>query len=100
ARVLQGEPGDSRKIAVAPRLDGHGPERFHAPPLRVLFIVDEEEALVPPDRAARRSAELIAIQTARLRQKCVAGVKHVVAPELEQRAMQAVGSGLGDQADL
>ena len=38
-------------------------ERLHTPPLRVLFIVDEEEALVAPDWSARRSAELVAIQT-------------------------------------
>src|SRR5258708_9083138 len=99
-RVLQYQPCDARKIAVPPGLNRHRPERFHTAPLGVLLVIEEEEALVPPDRASQRSAELVAVQPAHLGQEKIARVKHVVAPELEERTVKAVGARLRDQTDL
>src|SRR5258707_13832022 len=64
------------------------------------LVIEEEEALIAPDRTAQRAAELVAVQPAHLGQEKVARVKHVVAPELEERPVKAVGPRLGDQTDL
>src|SRR5260370_3880816 len=64
------------------------------------LVIEEEEALIAPDRTAQRAAELVAVQPAHLGQEKVARVKHVVAPELEERPVKAVGARLGDQTDL
>src|ERR1043166_7110521 len=89
ARILKGKACDAGKIAVAPRLHRNRAERFDAASLGVLFVVGEEEGMVAPHGSADGAAELIAIQPARLRQKCIARVKHIVAPELEQRTVRS-----------
>src|SRR6266567_5126467 len=64
------------------------------------LVIEEEEALVPPDGASQCSSELVAVQPAHLGQEKIARVKHIVAPELEERTVKAVGAGLRDQTDL
>ena len=62
---LQRQTGDARKIAVPPRLDGNRAGHFHAAPLAVAFVVDEEECAVAHNGSARGPAELVTVQPAR-----------------------------------
>ena len=66
----------------------------------MLLVIEEEETLVAPDGASHRATELVAVQPARLGQEKVASVKHVVAPELEERPVKAVGARLRNQTYL
>src|SRR5262249_26887889 len=79
--VPEGETRDARKIAVTPRLDGHGAEQLHSPALAVGLVISEEKRTIVDDGPANRASELVAIQAAGFGQESIARVKHIVTPE-------------------
>ena len=63
------------------------------------LIAAEEEQLVLDDGAADDAAELIALQRVAVGGEIVLGVEVVVAEEVEDRAVEGIGSGARDDVD-
>ena len=82
-----GNPGDIR-----------GREAFSGP-----FVTSEKERLVPENRSAERTAELVALEfrfrvSGRIVEK-VRRVEVVIAEEFKDRAVKGIGPGFRDRAD-
>jgi hypothetical protein len=79
----------------------HGREHRAPDRLTLTLVVDEEECLVPADRTADDATELVAakLRLGAARREQVPGVERLVAEELEHRAAEGIGPGLGRQVD-
>src|ERR1039458_7007124 len=64
------------------------------------LIIGEEKDLIPAERAAQRAPELVLVKCAARGRKVVAGIQVRVAQEFEDIAVECIGTGLGDYADL
>src|SRR5437660_7828408 len=64
-----------------------------------LFVIAEDERLVPLDRPARRAAVLVATEVRPLSVEEVARIERAVSQELEHRAVKLVGPRLEDGGD-
>jgi hypothetical protein len=92
-----------REIPLPLQLRRHARQRRHRAVVADALVVEEEERLVAPDRAADRSPELMVAERRLVEIVAVVrppgGVHLVVAHELGERAAKAVGPRLGDEID-
>src|SRR5439155_1350119 len=65
----------------------------------IRLVSTEEEQLIADDRSTQNTTELIALQWIAHRSKCIAGIEHPVAYELEKVSVKFVCAGLGDHID-
>ena len=89
---------DAARRAVVAGAHGRGRHRVvedQALLLAHALVAGEEERALAHDRAAERGAELLPLQLLGLAGEEVARVEGVVAHEVEQRAVELVGAGLG-----
>jgi hypothetical protein len=62
--------------------------------------IPEKEELVPNDRTAQRSAELVTLQRVALQSKKVSSVESVIADELKHVAVELVRAGFRNCVNL
>ena len=96
-----GEAGRLARLNPANRLGArHGLGERQTDRLLQALVAAEEERLVPHNRAAERTAELVELELLFLVVVLAGGVERVVAEVVEERAVEPVAAALADDGDV